>query len=1167
MKKGVALKNIFLLELILLSLFNFSLNIEENELKDGDIIKVTDENEKHISFTLSDSLKEELKNSYIHFYTSPQKADEINGQQIIYSSTQQNPQLSNAEKYSYKFSKNANLILTVPKENKINLSIKCMKYPCSYDLKVKFEKEYANLNLDDSNNYSNSFSYFVPGNITEKISSMKFMIPSSLNKKYSKGKHLLTISVTNPSDKDAIILYTLYDSKKKELNENTYITPMGKIFSIIEEDIGSNSETKYYLEIESLEYQFISISIKASAYNEYDKIESEIVPNESPKYTFVNNTNNFMIKEECFTINEKYVNEKLKSENNDLLYASIEYFTSPIKEIVSKSNNYKSSSSSVNFILKKEDNKYPQFCLKLNDKEENAYMIQVSHVSNKNENVNIYNPISSGFIHMKTLNKKNLALYTYLSDIHLSKRLSFSLKVLKGKPEMYLYTCEEYPNCINDISKLRSGDKSIVRPELKNNQYYYSFYNENKEKDLSPYGPKQKLLYVYCPEESSDELCQFEILIYSNYDEIVLKDIYKNFNSNLKKDETDLYKIHIPKGKSKIDTVKIILNTNNEDVKIESALEDNKTALLYSKNNREYEFKPVADFKGVIKDFDIPFNVKANKDISYSFDFNFTSSNHTNNTNINNNTDNTDNNNNKNKTNQTTDEGKTKPEPKDNPIEIKNDTKIGFYNINTFTDTKHTIKTIDSLPLLFIFELSKTKGSFNTSHFQDLLFNIYFTITKEMNSSKTSVFDEYEIKSRLISSKLKENDIKSKINEIISNEKAKKAAIDISTKSAILQFEKKYLLEEWNKTENKDSEDTPRLLFLIKRVSENKTIEEKDLSCTFFLIPKNSTSNDSKIMQNIYINDRIHISSKNNLNFYHLSTLNEKDDYFVVDFSANYALSRGIYVTFLNFSNINSVKADDLIINSSNIVFHTKNNSYGKVYHFEFSLKEKKNDIILCVISKVKKSKKGKPLTNLNYIFKYYTTQASEEGKLYKGNKIKFYEGVGQENKDKITQLTISLNMTQNTKLPKYELYVRKVTKDNRLFREEFDSIGIIESKYELINGEINTSQTSKQVIEVKIPKIQNEEDFYSIFINIPELNEKLVYNTINTSHPDHQLWVLILIFSGIPVLLGLIITIIIIAHNKTSDNLREEIMTTSFKESGALGNRKDDEEDRNILT
>jgi hypothetical protein len=331
--------------------------------------------------------------------------------------------------------------------------------------------------LDESNNYSNSFSYFVPGNTLEKLNTMKFKIQSSLNKKYEKGKHLLTISVTNPSDKDAIILK---DSKTNELKANTYITPMGKIFSFIEEDISENSGNSfYYLEIESMEYQFITISIKSSV--EYDKkIESDIIPNESPKYTFVNNTNEFVVEEECFTINEKYVNDNIKGENNDLLYASIEYFSLPIKEIVSNSKSYKSSNSSVNFILKKENNKYPKFCLKLNNKVENAYMVQISHVSNKPENVDIYNPISSGFIHMKSLNKKNLALYTYYSDIHFSNRLSFNLKVLKGKPEIYLHTCEEYPNCYNDISKLKSGDKSIVKPELKNNQYFYSFHHENQ---------------------------------------------------------------------------------------------------------------------------------------------------------------------------------------------------------------------------------------------------------------------------------------------------------------------------------------------------------------------------------------------------------------------------------------------------------------------------------------------------------------------------------------------------------------------------------------------------------------------------------------------------------------------------------------------------------------
>ena len=1123
MKKGVALKNIFFLELIILCLFNFSLNIEESELKDETIIHVITHEEKHISFTVSNQLKNELQNSYIHFYAYLQNPNEINGQQIIYSSTEQNPNLSNAEKYSYKFSKYANLILTEPKD-KINLSIKCMKYPCSYDLKVKFEKDYANLNLDESNNYSNSHSYFVPGNTLEKLSTMKFKIQSSFNQKYTKGKQLLTISVTNPSDKDAIILK---DRNKKEI-ENAYITPIGKIFSIIEGDINNSENNYYYLEIESMEYQFVSISIKASV--EYNKkIESDIIPNESPKYTFVNNTNNFMIEEECFTINEKYANDNLKGENNDLLYASIEYFSLPLNEIVSNSKSYKSSNSSVNYILEKENNKYPQFCLKLNNKLENAYMVQVSHVSNKPENVDIYNPISSGFIHMKTLNKKNLALYTYYSDIHFSNRLSFNLKVLKGKPEMYLYTCEEYPNCYNHISKLKNGNENIVKPELKNNQYYYSFYNENKERDLSPYGPKQKLLYVYCPEESSDELCKFEILIYSNYDEIVLKDIYKNFISNLKKEETDLYKIHIPKGKNKIESVKITIN--NENVKLESALEDNKTALLNMKNNREYEFQPVSGFNATMKDFDIPFNVKAYKDISYSFDLSIAS--------------------------------------KSNPFEPVNITNISIYNINEYKK----LEQINQMPYLFIIKLSKENGKFNTSHFQDLLFNFKFNIIKNLtNNNKTFVFDEFEIKSRLISSKLSTDDIKKKLTDILYNSKTLNGTFDLSTKSVILQFEKKYLLEEWNKAENKDSESTPSLLFYINRVKSNNTnafFEEKDLSGEFFLIYKNCTSNDtskgSKIEHNTFINDRIHIGSKNNLNFYHLYASKGEDNLFVVDFSSNYALSRGIYLTFLDYSKISSIKDDDAITNSSNINFHKNTGSFGKIYHFEFELKDKKKDVILCVISKVKKSKKDKPLSNLNYIFRYYTTKTSEKDeKLFKIKTINFFQEVGQSLKNKKTELSISNLAKGNNTISKFELYVRKIKKGNRLFREEYDSIGIIESKYELINGDIHSDKNS---ITIKLPEEIDKEDYYSIFINFPELNEKLVYDTVNTPKPENQLWLLILIFTGIPVLLGLIIAIIIIAHNKSVDNLRDKIMATSFKESGSLGNRKEDEDnEKNIL-
>ena len=564
------------------------------------------------------------------------------------------------------------------------------------------------------------------------------------------------------------------------------------------------------------------------------------------------------------------------------------------------------------------------------------------------------------------------------------------------------------------------------------------------------------------------------------------------------------------------------------------------------KNNKEYEFKPVSDFKATMKDFDIPFNVKANKEISYSFDFSIASNN---------------------STNQSTDEGKTNPEPKSNPIEIKNITNISIYNINEY----YKIQQIDQLPLSFIIKLSKTKGKFNESHFEDLLFNFNFNFNiakKEMNNSKTSLFDEFQIKSKLVSSQLNLSDINNKLSEILYSSKTINGTFDLSTKSVILHFEKNYLQEEWNKTENKDSESTPSLIFYINRVKSNKTniIDEKSLSGEFFLIYKNCSSNDTskdnKIKQKTYINDRIQIGSKKNIYLYRLSS-NEEDNLFVVDFSSNYALSRGVYLTFFEFSKINSFKENEENTNSSNIVFHKNTGSFGKVYHFEFELKDKNKDVVLCVISKIKKSKKEKPLSNLNYIFKYYTTKTSEQEKLYKGKIINFSQKVGQASVDKKTELSISSIAKENSTIPKFELYVRKVIKDNRLIREEFDSIGIIESKYELINGDV---QLGKNGITIKLPEEVNKDDFYSIFINIPELNEKLVYDTINTQKPQNQLWLLILIFSGIPVLLGLIIAIIIIAHNKSVDNLREKIMTTSFKESGTLGNREDEEEEKKIL-
>ena len=603
---------------------------KEYNLKEIQVPKFIDfnniEKEEYITFNIKLSNEDisSLINSYIHFSTISVDSSDKNGQQIIYSSTEECPSISSAERYSFKYLKNAHLFINFKNNiTQLHLTVKCFKYPCSFTFKGQIEKDYANLNLYDTYSYS----YFISD---QKINTMKFKIPSSLNNLYLDNdnikKHLLTISVTNPNDPEYSKLSLISGNNEISLKMKSYKSSKTMIYSVIEEDnIIEFSENNFYvLEIESMQNQFIFISIKISIIDN-NKINSEIIPNSSPKYSYLNFTD-IIVNEECFKINEQYINDNLdNNDGNDLLYASIDYYSSPAniylkyndKNVNIKENNILGESS-INIILEKELGKYPEICFNLSESNESAFMLEVSHLSKNIENIDIFNPLLSGFFHHKSLNKNGLALFTHNSDAHYLKEITYYLKILKGEPEIYISYCEDYPNCYKDIYQLRN-DKNVIKPKVENNICSYKNYS-NGFNDLSPYYPKQSLLYVYCP-ENEQNYCQFKILIYSNLDIITLLPNDK-FYSNLQKENSDFYKIHLPKGKDEIKKIQVFLYSN-EDTKFISEDMNNITInKIIEETIQIYEYIPDKNYYIHNHDFDILFNINAKKNIFYYIEYN-----------------------------------------------------------------------------------------------------------------------------------------------------------------------------------------------------------------------------------------------------------------------------------------------------------------------------------------------------------------------------------------------------------------------------------------------------------------------------------------------------------------------------------------------------------------
>ena len=581
--------------------------------------------EQYISLTLKDYTPSLIIN-YLHFSTYPINSKLFNMQQIIYSNElidNKYPSTNSSDKYSFKFSKNANLFtILFDNTEKIYLTIKCNEYPCSFNFEANIEEENANLKLEEDNNFylysSNSIS-------NDKFSKIKFKFPSG--RKDDADKYQMTITVINPKDLDGefIEIKGIREGQSSFLVLPKYKINNGVIYSFNEKNVEEDINGNYTLEITSMEYQFITLIIKSSII-ENDNYLSEITPNSIGKYSYfisskINNN-------ECYKINENYIKAYLNNnDNNDLLYVSIDFFTKPIYSYFKYSNSKKviennQNKESINSIISKENNEYPQICLQSEElNSENSFMIQIHHINPNNKNIDIYNPIISGFFYKKILPPNSLALFTHNSDIHKIRKLMFYLKPIQGNPVMYNAPCEDYPNCFNTIVEISNHPEVIKAQDFGDIQFSEDLFTE-KRMDYSPYGPFQNLLYVYCPNNNS-QICQFDILISSDLDEIFLRENepFYAVSYDKKNGDTFLYKLKHQKGGKNYDYFEFCINVTNDDAVFDTKKDINKymnILEIIQNNNKCYRYQLDKRYYNYKKnDTEIIFNIHSKGLINY----------------------------------------------------------------------------------------------------------------------------------------------------------------------------------------------------------------------------------------------------------------------------------------------------------------------------------------------------------------------------------------------------------------------------------------------------------------------------------------------------------------------------------------------------------------------
>jgi hypothetical protein len=217
----------------------------------------------------------------------------------------------------------------------------------------------------------------------------------------------------------------------------------------------------------------------------------------------------------------------------------------------------------------------------------------------------------------------------------------------------------------------------------------------------------------------------------------------------------------------------------------------------------------------------------------------------------------------------------------------------------------------------------------------------------------------------------------------------------------------------------------------------------------------------------------------------------EKNALLEIKFSSNYPLDDKFLIYIAEYKNSN-IDINFLEQNKKEY----KINSIGQMYTILYNnLQSTEVDIIFAIVSKREKDEIG--LNKINYIFKYNLYKDNEEY----NKKPKYYFNqnftLTEESGNHIFEFD-SLKKDYLKLIP--QIFIRKITPENKINNEKFGTFSKIESKYEIIDGQTKEADGK---IKITVNKIIEENCKFSILIDIPDENEKFVIFNLVEKQPE----------------------------------------------------------------
>ena len=204
-----------------------------------------------------------------------------------------------------------------------------------------------------------------------------------------------------------------------------------------------------------------------------------------------------------------------------------------------------------------------------------------------------------------------------------------------------------------------------------------------------------------------------------------------------------------------------------------------------------------------------------------------------------------------------------------------------------------------------------------------------------------------------------------------------------------------------------------------------------------FLLEKQK-NNYYPVEKNNFISDNLIIENPNIFNAYQFRM--ENNAFLEIKFSSNYPLDDKFMIYIAEYNNLN-IDIDFLEQNKKEYEINSTGQMYTILYNNSQSTEV---DIIFAIVSKREKDEIG--LNKINYIFKYDLYKDNDEY----NKKPKYYFNQNYTLKEEGGKHVFEFDSIKKDYMRLIpQIYIRKITPENEIKNETFDTFSKIESKYE----------------------------------------------------------------------------------------------------------------------